>query len=888
MGEVYLAEDSRLGRKVAVKILPAGVKADEEARRRFSQEARAASALNHPHIITIYDIGTEDGRDYIAMEYVEGESLRELLTHERSHLNRTLDLIAQAASGLAAAHQAGILHRDIKPENLIITRNAQVKILDFGLAKLSGKKVPSSLASDLTTMSTPARAYTGTEPGTLLGTIAYMSPEQAAGRAVDNRSDIFSLGVVLYEMLTGQRPFQGNSAVDVMHAIIYTEARHALDLNPELPVEVTDIVDKALAKNENERYQHAGDFGLDLRRLKRASESNTLRSARTETVAKETQTHKGLKWIAVGFVLILVSMIVGLWLGQTYVTPTGVSLENVSLTPFTTDPGYEGEPTFSPNSETIAYVSDRTGDFEIFIQQVSGGTFRNITENKADDVQPCYSPDGQQIAFVSSRSSSSSLLYEGYDLPLMGGDIWVMSALGGNAKRIAERGNFPSWSRDGSAIIYTAGPAFEQKVYRVGAQGGESREIVPKITPTPRFLLYPSYSADEQWIVLEGPAGLGGFGQRDIWVIKTATGDAQFIASGQRPSWSADSRSIIYSSAERGKNFSLWQVPFSTTEGKVSGPARPITVSRGRDAQATMSRDGRQIAFSAIEISFNVETLELDAETGRVSGVPEEVTTGKRVSYFQSFSPDGKSIVFEARHGAGSYLWKTSRGSVPFQLTADPNFDDTYPRWSPAPGANTIAFNRKSIKDPQSINGVWLMSDDGVNPRMLLQRAANFAWMPNGRGLIYFSPDDNQLHLFDLATSGDRRLTDEPKIIQILATSTDGKWLIYQTRKSGNIDLRAIPVEGGEERTVVETPHQDYHPFVSPSGKWLYFHLDHKNIFRVPGPAQGWRQAEPEKITTFPESGLFLEDPQISSDGKRLLYSRGRLTGDIWIIKLGE
>ncbi len=223
---------------------------------------------------------------------------------------------------------------------------------------------------------------------------------------------------------------------------------------------------------------------------------------------------------------------------------------------------------------------------------------------------------------------------------------------------------------------------------------------------------------------------------------------------------------------------------------------------------------------------------------------------------------------------------------MPVQLTADPNFDDTYPRWSP--DAHSIAFNRKPVKEPQASNGLWLMTDDGANPRLVSEKASNCAWLPDSRALVYFSPVDLQLYVLELAARSARRLTNEPKIVQILTTSPDGKWVIYQTLKAGNTDLRAIPVEGGEARTVVETPHQDYHPFVSPSGRWLYFQLDHKNIWRVPGPAQNWRQAAPEKVTNFPEIGLILEDPQISRDGLKLLYSRGRIMGDIWIMKLGQ
>src|SRR6266567_1248161 len=283
MGEVYLAEDTRLGRKVALKQLPEDLTADEAAKRRFTQEAKAASALNHPHIVTVYDIASEGHRDFIAMEYVEGESLRSLPSREKLEIKRAVEFAAQVAAGLAAAHKGGIVHRDIKPENLMVAHTSQIKILDFGLAKLVEKQ-RAAMATDLTTLAFPgAGVHAETKPGVILGTVAYMSPEQATGRALDHRTDIFSLGVVLYEIFTGKRPFEGKSAIDTLHAIINQEPPPAIEVNPRLPAEITDILGKALAKDAEERYQHAGDFELDLRRFKRALESNSLISIQKQT-----------------------------------------------------------------------------------------------------------------------------------------------------------------------------------------------------------------------------------------------------------------------------------------------------------------------------------------------------------------------------------------------------------------------------------------------------------------------------------------------------------------------------------------------------------------------------------------------------------------------------
>jgi Tol biopolymer transport system component len=720
-----------------------------------------------------------------------------------------------------------------------------------------------------------------------------MSPEQARGEKLDQRTDIFSLGAVFYEMVTGERAFKGKSAIDSLHAIINDDPPSAIEVNPRLPFEVSEILAKALAKDQTERYQHAGDFQLDLRRFKRALESNMLVSTQIQA-RKQPRVHSMRTVLALTIVAVLVlTVVAGLaWMlgrSTTLNGKSGVALGNVTLTPLTNDPGYEGEPTFSTDGETIAYVSDRTGNFDIFLKQISGGPDINITNNAADDVQPAFSPDGKQIAFVSTRTSSSNLLYPGVDYSLLGGDIWVMPTLGGSPRRIAEGGNFPSWSPDGRTIIYSRGVAwFQPKLQRVSAQGGEAQDInvtFKSDEPPQPFWLYPSYTSDMRWITFEAGA--------NIFVVKAEGGEARRLVQGRRPVWGPNSETLIYSNNEPGKNFSLWQIPFSITEGTTAGAPEPLTVGRGRDMQAAVSHDGKRVVFAAQDLSFNAEILPFEAETGRQKGAPQPATTGSNTIYFLNFSPDGRSVVFDNYRGQGSHIWRLDLGAPLIQLTSDPNFSDSTPRWSP--DGQTIAFVRRPANESQPgqqpAASLWLMSSDGANPRLLIENAGNPMWLPDGRAVVYGAVTDgrqNQLFIFDLATKTARRVTNEAGVVPIATVSLDGKWLIHQSNASGNIDLHAVSLEDGTSRIVVATSHQDYHPFVSPSGKWLYFQLDHKNIYRVPGPAEGWRKAEPEKVTNFPESGLFLEDPQISRDGRQLLYSHGRITGDIWIMNLGK
>jgi Tol biopolymer transport system component len=708
MGEVFLAEDTRLGRKVALKLLPEGLLSDPEIRRRFSQEARAVSALNHPQIVTIYDVGSADQRDFIAMEYVDGETLRGVLAAGPIEVRRAFDLVAQAAAGLAAAHEAGVVHRDVKPENLMVTRNGQVKIMDFGLAKLVERQIAPLLESGLATAAqTPLPTSHGTATGVILGTVSYMSPEQAQGRPVDHRTDIFSLGLVLYEALTGSRPFSGKSAVETLHAIINEEPLSASQRNPSVPPEATEILGKALAKDPAERYQHAADFALDLRRAKRAVESGISRPAVRVSAAPASRP-RPILWA--GIALAVAALAAGAWyLGRSGARPRGSDLADVTLTPLTSEPGYEGEPTFSPDGETIAYVSNRTGNFEIFLKQVSGGPDVNVTNNPADDAQPAFSPDGKQIAFVSTRESRTPLVYENFGVPPTGGDIWVMPALGGSPRRIAEAGNFPSWSPDGSSLVFMSGGAFKKKIFRVPATGGESREIPirpPGGEGVFRYILYPTLSPDGKWILFQVE-------QFRVHVVPSSGGEAKLLCRGRRPVWAPDGRSVVYSNADPGRNFSLWRIPFSSAKGAADGPAEPVTVGRGVDTQATISHDGRQIAFTALEQTFNLEVLPFDAELGEVTGEVKVLTSGNNDIEWKSLSPDGRSVAYE---NAGR-VWRLDPGQAAYPLTSDAAFSDDQPRWSP--DGQSILFERTPAGEPRKFE-VWLMAADGGGPRQLV------------------------------------------------------------------------------------------------------------------------------------------------------------------------
>jgi Tol biopolymer transport system component len=406
----------------------------------------------------------------------------------------------------------------------------------------------------------------------------------------------------------------------------------------------------------------------------------------------------------------------------------------------------------------------------------------------------------------------------------------------------------------------------------VAAAGGDPVEIPLQFSEqrAPAHLMHPGLSPNGKWVALDDGVA--------VYTASVAGGNARNLGKGMYPVWSPSGGFLVYSSTEPGKNGSLWEVPVENRTGSTSGPGRPLTVGRGIDSSPSLSKDGSAIAFAAMDRTFNLEEVAFDESAGWVTGPPQSITRGSEVTYFFGQSHDGRSFFYVRRLGTQEGLWRIDRGGSPTQIGADAPLDGGAPRVSPD-GASVLYNSRGSI---------WMMSADGSNPREIVPNAGARSWLPNGREVLYFSNKDRQYKIMDLASKAVRAVSQDPNLIQIHCISADGKWLVTQTSERGNIDLRAIPLDGGPSRVVVATPQEDYHPSMATDGRWLYFHRDHKNIWRVPGPAQNWRPVEPVRVTDFAESGLYVEDPQISADGKRLVYSRGHVTADLWVLRLPQ
>ena len=482
MGLVYKARDTHLDRFVALKVLPPEKVADPERKRRFVQEAKAASALNHPNIITIHDIASENGIDFIVMECVQGKSLDALVPRKGLRLNATLKLAVQLADALAKAHSAGIVHRDLKPTNVMVTEDGLVKVLDFGLAKLTEL----SGSADAATLTLEHR----TEQGTIVGTVSYMSPEQAEGKKVDGRSDIFSFGALLYEMVTGRRAFQGDTKLSILTAILREDPKPPSQIAEDLPTEAERIINRCLRKDPARRWQTMADIRIALQELKEESDSGKLLVASAPQAARR----KSWLWV-VGLLALLAVSVTLLWLSRSTSKAPHVELTAVPLTSY---PGMEDQPSFSPDGSQVAFVwnGEKQDNDDIYVKLIGSGGWLRLTSDPARDYSPAWSPDGSSIAFLR-------------DLPGGRTAVRLVPPIGGSERKLAETTTsmgLPSasmgllsclaWTPDGSslAIVDRNSPEQPFRVFLLSVETGQKR----KLTSPPRDAddFFPAFSPD--------------------------------------------------------------------------------------------------------------------------------------------------------------------------------------------------------------------------------------------------------------------------------------------------------------------------------------------------------------------------------------------------------
>ena len=798
MGEVYRARDTRLGREVAIKVLPADRLTDETRRRRFVQEARAASALNHPNIVTIYEIESADGADFIVMEYVRGQTL-EALMRQRMRLAEVVRVAMQVADALARAHAAGIVHRDLKPANVVVTPEGLVKILDFGLAKLMDTGEVSD-EGDTATQDSSAAYVSG--PGTIAGTPGYMSPEQASGARIDARSDIFAFGSVLYEMATGRRAFAGGSRAETLAAVLHAQPQPPSKLTADLPKDLEKLILRCLRKEPEKRFQHIADVKLLLEEIREDEGSAQA------TASLVTPRHRRALPLTAALALVLVvgaSVLVARRLRQ----PAPPSPH---VLPLTATSGSEGWPTFSPDGNQVAFQWDGevtesanplSQDWDIWLKFIGSSETRRLTTGPGRDCCPSWSPDGRQIAFT-RQSMPDSRFSAGPS-----GRIYVVSPLGGAERKVSDFAAVTSslaWSPDGRWLVASAerSPGDTRPgagaLHLISLETGETRAIT---TPEPSgYDSSPALSPDGTRLAYAS-CGFWWLPPCDVQVIGIG---ADLVPHGSprrlarlteriwSVAWSRDGRSVLYSAVPNTFNKGrLWRVdaagdrPPERLELAPQG-AVSVAVSPVQDRLAfTLERGGYASVFRF--------------EPGRPPRVALGATPGGDTS--PSFSPDGRRIAFmSARAGEGMEIWLAdASGSNPVQLTRGPGSHQGTPRFSP--DGRRIVFESRG---DDGFSDVWTIDAAGGRPRRVTDgrfHDGRASWSHDGRFLYYRDDraDGRDILRIPEAGGAPERVTRDGGFFA--RPSADGRWLFY-TKTDPTSPLFRLELPSGPEQQVVD------------------------------------------------------------------------------------
>jgi Tol biopolymer transport system component len=762
MGEVYRAHDERLGREVAVKVLRDEATADPDRQRRFALEARAASGLNHPNILTVFDVGMEQGTPYIVTELVSGAPLKAVIARGPVPIRKALDLAIQVAAGLAAAHQAGIIHRDIKPPNIMVTEKGLVKILDFGLAKSVGPEA--------------AGADSGqTAPGFIAGTATYMSPEQVKAEPLDHRTDQFSFGLVLYEMISGQAAFVRGSAIGTMAAIVEERPRPLAELNAAVPQPLRWLVERCLEKDREARYASTADLQRELETIR--AHFDELAAAPAPAEAKPPRRGKLLAALGVLAGLVLGAIVTGEWL----IPPSATSLAASRIRPVAIAGEVAHSPMFSGDGKSIAFTAAVGGVRQVFVRDLSAPMAAQVTNSPTDCERPFWSPDDSRIYFFSAGVGTT--------------DLYAIGATGGSAEVVVPDASAAALSRRGNTLAFLrADPTGRDRL---------SMWIVEAGAPPRRFTGRPFDNLKYQSGYLAfSPDGhsLGAYlsrwdGNSEFWVIPWPAGKPRepftMIQRACPFSWMPDSRNVVFGAPAPGSFGSDLQLA-DTRNGRM----RPLTFLTSDAVEASVSPDGKRIAFVGSEENFDVVSVPLDGSpmktlygTRRNESDPVWAPGGDRFAYSTdrtgtseiwlrnvregsdrplvtardlgqawvaeidepNFSPDGRRLAYCAAGGNSRSIYISAvAGGKPVRLSTD-NADERSPSWNG--DGSAIAYLRNNggnwslVKAASGGNAVPTVIRDGCLPAHPRWNRANSHWIAcaTADGLTLVSPDGKEI-----------------------------------------------------------------------------------------------------------------------------------------------
>jgi serine/threonine protein kinase/WD40 repeat protein len=842
MGEVYLARDTRLGRDVALKFVPQDRLRDAD-RRRLVHEARSASALNHPNIITFYHLAEAEGRHMLVMEYVPGQTLDRVVPRNGLPLAQALDYALQIVDALVAAHKAAVIHRDLKPANIMVSESGSVKLLDFGIAKLARPQAHGTESADR--FSVPL-----TGEGMILGTLAYMSPEQAQGKPVDARSDIFSFGCVLYVMLTGRAAFSGDSSASIISAILRDEPEPASELRSGTPRELDNILRRCLRKDPDRRIQSAADLKVALLDVREETDS-----------AAPQRSHRWRPSAAVAFILITVAG--AGWLARNTADVFENPLANARFTRLTDFPGAEMEAAISRDGKFVAFLSDREGSFDIWLTQLGSGRFVNLTHGGAGEVRAPYrsigfAANGAEIWLAGGDPGSRVRL-----VPLMGGELH--NFLGENSSNVA-------WSPDGSRLAYhTRDPG--DPVFVADRIGLNARRIL--ISEPDVHNHYPIWSPDARWIYFV--RGRPDTGEMDIWRIPSSGGRPERMTehnSSVAFPTPIDTRTILYVSRdENGSGPWLWALD------TVRRRTRRISFGLEKYSSLSASADGRRLVATIADPSATLWTIPIlnrEVTEHEVKPVPTPTLHATVPRY------RGSSLFYFSSGSGGAGLWRYQNGHA-LEIMRDtdgPLFAP--PEVSPDGTRVAVVLKRQGKLRLHSV------SSDGAELQLLtggIEIRGALSWSPDGRWIVAGGDDGHGPGLFKIPVNGDAPVRLVSGVARNPVWSPAGTLIVYtgpnvaSTARLLGVSAEGVPISLPD----IELRREGERARFTPDGRALIY------MQGLLPPQDFWlldlRTRQTRRLTSLGNTAA-MRTFDITADGRQIVFDRLRDNSDIVLITL--
>jgi Tol biopolymer transport system component len=856
MGQVFRARDSRLGRDVAFKVLHRELLDSPDGLRRFESEARTASSLNHPNIVTIHDVGRENGEPYIVTEFIDGQPLRAHLRGRPLPTRELLNVAVQIADGLAAAHDAGISHRDLKPENVILTRDMRAKIVDFGLAKpYAAPPIGRDGSTGTMTLSTA--------PGVVLGTVPYMSPEQVRGLPADYRSDQFSFGCLLYEMATGKRPFDRPEGVATLAAIINEDPPPVSNVNPQLPIPLVWVINRSLEKDPARRYASTTDLFRALTDI-REHATELPPAGHAASVAPERPRSGRMARIAIP-----VFAVAGLLALAAPFLPDrdGSDTPAVRFTPFATEAADEAQPAWSPDGQTLAYVAVVNDVAQVFTKSLNAAAPAQITRSSTDCAYPSWSPDGKRVYYLAS------------------GSVWAVGATGGSPEPVIDRvpgsRRTPTYavSPDSRSIFFfRMRPPGTSWLYVARIGVGDPQPVRrPPLPETFRFPHGVAFSPDGTKLAVGIIPEIGPQSGFELWILPLPDGTPSRIPAEMprdaRPvnySWMPDNRRLVLSmEADEGSGFHLYELDTHT------GDVRALTSGAGQEQYPFVSRDGRTLAYASGGTDWDLMEVPLD-----VSAISAVLSTS-RTERLHAWSPAGTHFAYVSSARGVSELWIRGQQEEYARLLATRDESGSLFRATPrfSPDGRRVSFNRIGPK-----HLVWIAHVAG-GPAVPLEQETDdqhgSAWSPDGNWIAYCRFIGGKWQLARAPSGGGRAIP----IIEGCDADAPVDW-------SRTGDAIAYADAGGLH--VVSPEGKDHRRIVAARPVSFVFAQDGANIHVLRGSLQrGWQLATLSARDGSEVSSNALPVPSRSEacclslhpDGKRIGLSVGITKRDIWLLE---